>query len=119
MSETKIVYKKKSQGPEIWRRFKKNRRALVGLGILLLLVFLAVFANLVAPYDPTVQNIPIKLQGPSLAHWMGTDQYGRDILSRVIFGTRISLLVGITSTAMAVVVGGTLGSIAGRTCQTG
>lgn len=113
MSETKIVYKKKSQGPEIWRRFKKNRRALVGLGILLLLVFLAVFANLVAPYDPTVQNIPIKLQGPSLAHWMGTDQYGRDILSRVIFGTRISLLVGITSTAMAVVVGGTLGSIAG------
>lgn len=113
MSETKIVYRKKSQGPEIWRRFKKNRRALVGLGILLLLVFLAVFANLVAPYDPTVQDIPIKLQGPSMAHWMGTDQYGRDILSRVIFGTRISLLVGITSTAMAVIVGGTLGSIAG------
>lgn len=113
MSETTVTYKKKSQGPEIWRRFKKNRRALLGLGILIFLVFLAVFANVVSPYDPTVQDIPNKLQGPSMAHLMGTDQYGRDILSRVIFGTRISLMVGIVSTSMAVVVGGTLGSVAG------
>ena len=113
MSEATVTYKKKSQGPEIWRRFKKNRRALLGLGILIFLVFLAVFANVVSPYDPTVQDIPNKLQGPSMAHLMGTDQYGRDILSRVIFGTRISLMVGIVSTSMAVVVGGTLGSVAG------
>ena len=113
MSETTVTYKKKSQGPEIWRRFKKHRRALLGLGILIFLVFLAVFANVVSPYDPTVQDIPNKLQGPSMAHLMGTDQYGRDILSRVIFGTRISLMVGIVSTSMAVVVGGTLGSVAG------
>lgn len=113
MNETIVTYKKKSQGPEIWRRFKKNRRALLGLGILIFLVFLAVFANVVSPYDPTVQDIPNKLQGPSMAHLMGTDQYGRDILSRVIFGTRISLMVGIVSTSMAVAVGGTLGSVAG------
>ncbi|WP_294150086.1 ABC transporter permease [uncultured Clostridium sp.] len=113
MNETTVTYKKKSQGPEIWRRFKKNRRALLGLGILIFLVFLAVFANVVSPYDPTVQDIPNKLQGPSIAHLMGTDQYGRDILSRVIFGTRISLMVGIVSTSMAVAVGGTLGSVAG------
>lgn len=113
MSETTVTYKKKSQGPEIWRRFKKNRRALLGLGILIFLVFLAVFANVVSPYDPTVQDIPNKLQGPSMAHLMGTDQYGRDILSRVIFGTRISLMVGIVSTSMAVIAGGTLGSVAG------
>lgn len=113
MNEITVTYKKKSQGPEIWRRFKKNRRALLGLGILIFLVFLAVFANVVSPYDPTVQDIPNKLQGPSIAHLMGTDQYGRDILSRVIFGTRISLMVGIVSTSMAVAVGGTLGSVAG------
>lgn len=112
MSDT-VTYKKKSQGPDIWKRFKRNKRALFGLGILLLMIFIAVFANVLAPYDPVIQDIPNKLQKPSLTHWMGTDQYGRDIMSRIMYGTRISLMVGIVSTGLALLAGGTLGAIAG------
>lgn len=110
---TQAVYRKKSQGPEIWRRFRRNKRAVVGLCIIVLLLFCAVFADFIAPYDPTLQDIPSMLQGPSAAHLMGTDQYGRDIFSRVIHGTRISLFVGISATAFALLAGGALGAVAG------
>ncbi len=59
----------------------------------LLLVFVALAAPWLAPYDPTAQNLPARLLGPSAAHWMGTDDLGRDILSRIIFGARVSMLV--------------------------
>ena len=112
-TRTGAVYRKKSQGPEIWRRFRRNKRAVVGLCIILLMIFCAVFADLISPYDPTLQDIPSILQGPSAAHLMGTDQYGRDIFSRVIHGTRISLFVGISATAFALLAGGALGAAAG------
>ena len=73
-TRTGAVYRKKSQGPEIWRRFRRNKRAVVGLCIILLMIFCAVFADLISPYDPTLQDIPSMLQGPSAAHLMGTDQ---------------------------------------------
>lgn len=107
------VYKKKPQGPEIWRRFKKNKRAVFGLIIIICLILVSIFAEYIAPNDPNVQNIANRLQLSSSEYPLGTDQYGRCILSRIIFGTRISLSVGIFATIFAVFVGGAFGAIAG------
>ncbi|HBF40176.1 MAG TPA: peptide ABC transporter permease, partial [Firmicutes bacterium] len=67
---------------EFWKQFRRNRIAMVGLIILLFLFLMAVFAPFIAPYDYRASNLPISLQPPSLAHWFGTDELGRDILSR-------------------------------------
>jgi len=111
----KDVTKKRSQIGEIWRRLKKNKMAMAGLGILSVLVFLAVFADIICPYDTTAIKINLteKLQGPSAKHILGTDEFGRDIFSRLIHGARISMLVGIFATGIAAFVGGTLGAVAG------
>ncbi|MFP9062204.1 ABC transporter permease [Natrialbaceae archaeon A-chndr2] len=77
------------------------------------IVLIAVFADFIAPYDPTAADYSASVVGPSLEHPFGTDLTGRDILSRVIHGTRISLLVGIVAVSMAVILGVTIGSIAG------
>lgn len=98
---------------ETWRRLKKNRIAAVSLFVLLFLVFLSVFADWIAPYSYFEQNLRDLLQGPSREHWLGTDQYGRDILSRLIYGTRISLSVGVVAVGLALLLGGILGAIAG------
>lgn len=108
-----VAYKKKSQGPEIWRRFCKNKRAVFGLAVIVLLILIAIFADVLAPYDPAVQDTTSRRLPVSREHWMGTDQYGRDIMSRVIYGTRISLSVGVLATAFALFLGGALGAIAG------
>ena len=80
-----------------WRRFARNRGAVFGLGIFLAIVAMAVFADVLAPYDPLAQGVGPALQGPSLAHWAGTDSFGRDILSRIVHGARIALVVGIVA----------------------
>lgn len=96
------------------RIFAKNRLAQVGLLITLAVIFSAAFAPFIAPYNPTEQNIAeAQLEGPSLDHPMGTDQFGRDILSRVIYGARISLEVGIIAVSFALLAGVPLGLIAG------
>ena len=99
------------------RRFLRvflGRKIVIVFGsILVAMVFVAIFAEFVAPYDPYKQDLRNALQQPSAAHWLGTDPLGRDVLSRVIYGTRISLLVGIISVAIATVVGVLLGLIAG------
>jgi peptide/nickel transport system permease protein len=84
-----------------------------GFFLTLLLVFLAIAAPWLAPADPTSQNLAARLAGPSTAHWMGTDQLGRDILSRIIYGARISMLVSVSVVAGAGIVGLAIGSIAG------
>ena len=94
------------------------RRLLLGVGgVGLLLVLAAVVAAVaapwVAPYDPIALNPPARLQGPSLQHWLGTDQYGRDTLSRIVFGGRASLSVAFAATGFALLVGGSLGALAG------
>ena len=86
---------------------------MIGLAMLLLLIFAAVFANLIAPYDPVEQNLLIRLQGPSAAHWFGTDELGRDIFSRILYGARISLTVGLIAVSISCVAGCALGAIAG------
>jgi len=85
----------------------------VGFALTLLLVLLAVAAPLIAPSSPTAQNLPARLESPSHSHWMGTDDLGRDVLSRVIFGARVSMLVSICVVLGAGLIGLAIGSIAG------
>jgi peptide/nickel transport system permease protein len=84
-----------------------------GFALTLLLVIVALAAPLLAPHDPTAQNLPARLVPPSAAHWMGTDELGRDILSRIIFGTRVSMLVSICVVFGAGIIGLAIGAVAG------
>ncbi len=104
---------RRSQLAETWKRLRKNKLALAGLILLLFLVLVAIFADLIAPYPFDKQNYDAVLQKPSWEHLMGTDEYGRDILSRVIHGSRISLRVGFISLTAGALVGCILGAIAG------
>ena len=115
MAATKAAPKKRSQFEEVWRRLKKNKMAMVGLAIVVFLVLLAVFADFLFDYEEVVikQNTAIRLQGPSAEHWFGTDEFGRDILARLVHGGRISLVVGVVAVSIALVLGGTLGAISG------
>ncbi len=115
MSNTNTSNKKRGQWIEVWRRLKRNKMALFGLGILVVLVLLAIFADVIADYDNVVikQNLSQRLQGPSRAHWLGTDEFGRDIFARLIHGTRVSLQVGIIAVGISIIIGGILGAIAG------
>ena len=107
--------KKRSMAADVWMRLCRNKMAMIGLVILLLLVFCALFANQLADYETLVikQDMSIRLQGPSAQHWLGTDEVGRDILARIVHGARISLPVAFATIAIATVVGGLLGAIAG------
>ncbi|MBB5355583.1 peptide/nickel transport system permease protein [Anoxybacillus mongoliensis] len=98
---------------EGWIRFRKNKMALVGSGIVLFFILLAVFAPFIAPYDMNDQQLSLRLQAPSKDHIFGTDDFGRDIFSRVVYGARISLWVGFFSVLGSVVIGSLLGIIAG------
>jgi peptide/nickel transport system permease protein len=115
MSNTNTSNKKRSQWGEVWRRLKRNKMAILGLIILTILVLLAIFADVIADYDNVVikQNLAQRLQGPSAAHWLGTDEFGRDIFARLIHGTRVSLQVGIVAVGISIVIGGILGAVAG------
>jgi peptide/nickel transport system permease protein len=97
---------------DIWRRFRRNRLAVVGLAFILLLIIAAVFAPLIAPYGPTERTSDFRAS-PSSDHWFGTDQIGRDVFSRVVYGARVSLRIGILATALSLTIGVLLGSIAG------
>ncbi len=96
-----------------WRRFARNKGAVFGLAVSLAVVAMAVFADALAPYDPLAQGVGAPLQTPSLSHWAGTDSFGRDMLSRIIYGARIALVVGVLAVLLALVVGVTLGLVAG------
>ncbi|WP_172121998.1 ABC transporter permease [Devosia sp. 919] len=90
-----------------------NPTTLIGTFIFAVIILLAVLAPIIAPYDPISQSIINRLQGPSWGHWLGTDYYGRDILSRLLHGARYSLVIGILSISLAVVVGSLIGLVAG------
>ena len=91
----------------------RNGTLVAGIVIVGLLVLIAVFAPLLASYDPIKQNLPQALQSPSAAHWLGTDKYGRDILSRLLYGARVDLRVGFLAVLIPFVVGSVLGALAG------
>lgn len=104
----------RQQGPwgEIVSRFMRNKMALFGLIILVILIICAIFAPYIAPYGYDDQNVEIAKQSPSKEHIFGTDHFGRDIFSRIVYGSRISLQVGLIAVAVALVIGGALGAIA-------
>ncbi len=103
---------KSSPGREAWKRLKRNKLALIGLGILVLLIIVAIFAPYIAPEGIDNQVLTRRLQEPSAQHLMGTDMFGRDIFSRIIYGTQISFPVGLACTVLAFALGGVLASIA-------
>jgi len=108
-----IKKNKQSKVKEILELLTSNKAALVGLIIIVLLIFIAVFGKYIMPYNPYEGELSQSLQPPSSLHLFGTDEQGRDILSRVIDGTKISLRVGITSVAIALSVGTVFGAMAG------
>lgn len=105
---------KKQRTWETFRLFKKNKAAFAGLIVLLIFIFLAVFADFIVPYEKVIeQNAADRLLAPCGKHWFGTDEFGRDIFARVIHGSRRSLSLGIGTTAVALVIGGTIGACCG------
>ncbi|MDR0268347.1 nickel transporter permease [Paenibacillus sp.] len=98
---------------DAWRAFRKNKIAVLGLCIILLFIVIALIAPLVAPFDYKEQQLMERLKAPSSTHWFGTDDLGRDIFSRVLYGARISLWVGLFSVIGSIVAGTALGIIAG------
>lgn len=98
---------------EVWYRFRRNKMAMVGAITIILLIFIAVFAPWVAPYNPYKVDLKEQFIAPGAKYLLGTDMYGRDVLSRVIFGTRISLIIGLVPSIISMVLGSVLGIISG------
>lgn len=104
---------------EFYKQFKKNRAALVGAYIVLGLIICAIFAPLFTPYDPLIQNLdqrllpPVWSDGGMSGHILGTDDFGRDVLTRILYGARISLVIGIISVSISLVFGVLMGAVAG------
>lgn len=108
-----VTLKRRSQWGDVWLRLRRNKLAMVGLIIIVLLILMTVFADVVAPYDYAKIDPTNRFATPSLQHPFGTDNYGRDLLSRVIHGGRISLLVSLIACVVSLVIGGFLGALAG------
>ena len=108
-------FKKNSIAHELWLRFLKNKTAVIGLVIFAIIVAVAVAAPWITSYDNVVikMNIGERLQHPGASHWFGTDELGRDILARIVYGARISLLIGISAIFVSLMVGLVLGGAAG------
>ncbi|WP_436795789.1 ABC transporter permease [Actinospongicola halichondriae] len=101
---------------DVWRRFKENKLALVGLGFIIFILLVAIFADFIAPYgfaERAGSDSGSFRQGPSSDFWFGTDAIGRDVFSRLVYGARVSLRIGISATTIALVIGLIFGSIAG------
>jgi peptide/nickel transport system permease protein len=95
------------------KAFNTNKTSWIGLVVFLIVVVVAILAPVLAPFDPNDQNILEKLRAPTVEHWLGTDSFGRDTLSRLIYGARISLIIGVVSTLAAMVIGTAIGMLAG------
>lgn len=98
---------------ESWRRLRRNRGAMAGFAVILVVVVLSVVGPYLVPYAPSTQHIGQAFQGPSAAHWLGTDEFGRDQWARIWIGTRVSLYVGLLATAIDLGVGVAYGAISG------
>lgn len=98
---------------DAWRRLRRNRLAVFGLSVLVFFVLIALLTPWIAPYDYAQQNLELGATPPSVAHWLGTDIFGRDLLTQILYGGRVSLAVGFIATAVALLIGVTWGAIAG------
>ncbi|MGI5935989.1 MAG: ABC transporter permease [Oscillospiraceae bacterium] len=113
--------KKQSQWKDVWKRLRRNKLAMISLFVIIILVLSTAFADYLAPYDYAAQNYSNRFAYPSAEHLMGTDNFGRDIFSRVLKGGQVSLLVSVSAVAMAMVIGCILGAMAayfGGRCDT-
>ncbi len=99
--------------PDFLRSFMRNKTAVLGLGTVAILILVAVFAPWVAPHDPYLVDLQIQLRKPDATYLLGTDMFGRDVLSRIIYGSRISFIIGLIPTTISMVVGTILGMISG------
>jgi peptide/nickel transport system permease protein len=95
------------------RAFLRHRGAVIGTVLIGLFLLIALAAPALAPYDPLAQNLAERLQPPSAQHWLGTDDFGRDVFSRVLHGARVSLRLGLVAVGLALAIGGTIGLLAG------
>jgi ABC-type dipeptide/oligopeptide/nickel transport system permease subunit len=96
-----------------WRRFRRQRVAMVALGFLIALSVIAVLAPWLTPYDPNAQSLSDRLQSPDRSHWLGTDDLGRDVFSRMLMAARVSLLAAVEATAVSLALGVPIGLVAG------
>jgi len=110
---SKGKWEKTSRAAEVWRRLKRNRAAIVGGVIVLIFVTVALLAPLIVPYPPDEGDLGKRLQPPSREHLLGTDALGRDLLSRVIYGARVSLQIQVVAVLIALVIGTILGMVGG------
>jgi peptide/nickel transport system permease protein len=99
--------------PQLWRNIRREPLNLAFFFVLVGIVLVAIFADVIAPYDPVAQSLLTLNQQPSAAHWLGTDQFGRDVLSRIIYGARTSLILGLSAPILAAIGGTMLGLYAG------
>ncbi len=106
-------YSRSSLHRDAWRRLKRNKLAMVGLSIIALFVLTAVFSPVIAPYDPAYRVKEHSLKPPCSEYWFGTDLLGRDIFSRVVYGSRISMQVGIVAVGISLIIGLSMGALAG------
>ena len=102
-----------SQRLRMWAAFRRNKTAMVGGILAVFIVLVAIFAPLLSPYDPLEQNSAARLSGRTAEHWLGTDDFGRDVLSRIIWGSRVSLIIGIVSVLLGMILGTAMGMVAG------
>ena len=106
--------KKKSKVTEVWRRMRKNKTAMAGLVIITIFILFSIFAGVISPYENGIkQNAQNRTQPPSAEHIFGTDGYGRDIFTRIIHGSRVSLSIGVFTTSISLALGGIFGACAG------
>lgn len=108
-----VAVQSKTYLQDAWNRFKKNKLALAGLFVLSIIILLAIFGPMFSPYTYDGQDFLTRNAGPSAAHWFGTDKFGRDIFTRVLYGARISLQVGFAAAAINLVIGIAYGGFAG------
>ena len=102
-----------SQVKSFWRYFKRSRLAVGGMAVILITFIIAGTASVIAPQDPGKTDVSLKLNPPSLEHFLGTDQLGRDVFSRMLYGSRVSLSVGFVAVAISICIGILVGATAG------
>ena len=112
-SPSKMSEQRSSLWLDAWIKLRKNRMALFGFAVLLVLCVVSLLTPWIAPYSYEEQDLMLGATPPSAAHWLGTDIFGRDMLTRIMYGGRVSLMVGFVATAVALVIGILWGSIAG------
>jgi peptide/nickel transport system permease protein len=112
--QTQQMYREEqTMAQMVWRSYRRHKPAMVGTAIIAILALAAIFAPYLTPYDPEKTDLDIMLQPPSLAHPLGTDELGRDLLTRLLYGGRVSLSIGVMAMGLAVIVGVVIGGLAG------